>query len=412
MIQIHDRYYNIEQFKEYHPGGSEILELCKNEPDCTALFESYHAFCNMNKIKKIMKQYELKVSDKKCLFSFAENGFYNTCKNRVKQHFNRQNSKADIDWGFTVLFSLLLFLYCQYICLYSDNYSVVKILYSILSGITLLSLGYNVLHDGSHYAISTVPWINNISSMIIQSFVLFNHILWSYHHCIRHHQYTGYIKYDPDIRNSRPFFRKSNSLVPMKQEYKKKNIGLKLLLFNIFFPGTTFGQSLAYHLQWVRKKRLWKMNLPNNYFDYKTILQYMVSLSFIGFEIYNGGFYFIFHIIGTNIGFFIGSAPDHDMYSTHLEIENANYRKDWGELQVRHSGNFMSKYTLFTRFYGGINYQIEHHLFPTLNNHKLKKISPIVQQCCKEFNIPYHSVEHPLEVYKQIVKTYQNTHSF
>ena len=143
-ISIHGKYYDLREFK--HPGGQEILELCKGEPDCSALFESYHAFCNMNKIKKIMKQYEVKVSDKKCLFSFSENGFYNTCKHRVRQHFNRQNSKADIDWGFTVLFSLLLFLYCQYICLYSDNYSIVKIFYSILSGITLLSLGYNVLH--------------------------------------------------------------------------------------------------------------------------------------------------------------------------------------------------------------------------------------------------------------------------
>ena len=43
---IYGKLYNLKNFD--HPGGIEILNLCKNEPDCTALFESYHAFCNMD----------------------------------------------------------------------------------------------------------------------------------------------------------------------------------------------------------------------------------------------------------------------------------------------------------------------------------------------------------------------------
>ena len=38
MHIIHGKIYNLDGFK--HPGGNQILELCKNEPDCTALFES------------------------------------------------------------------------------------------------------------------------------------------------------------------------------------------------------------------------------------------------------------------------------------------------------------------------------------------------------------------------------------
>ena len=50
ILNIHGKRYNLEKFN--HPGGQEILELCNNEPDCTALFESYHAFCDINKIRK------------------------------------------------------------------------------------------------------------------------------------------------------------------------------------------------------------------------------------------------------------------------------------------------------------------------------------------------------------------------
>ena len=97
------------------------------------------------------------------------------------------------------------------------------------------------------------------------------------------------------------------------------------------------------------------------------------------------------------------------MYLTHKEKKVIKGEcKDWGEMQVRHSANFMNNYPLFTRFFGGINYQIEHHLFPSLNNHKLKEISPIVKQCCKDCNVPYNIVESPLDVWNQIVMSFND----
>ena len=62
--------------------------------------------------------------------------------------------------------------------------------------------------------------------------------------------------------------------------------------------------------------------------------------------------------MGWNLAYYFGSAPDHDMYVTYKEKEtNKNLDEiDWGEMQVRHSANFMNNYPLFTRFFGGINY--------------------------------------------------------
>ena len=411
-LNIHNKIYDLTDFS--HPGGREILELCKNEPDCTALFESYHAFCDMGKIQTIMKQYEVGTSNIQSMFLFKPDGFYQTCKSRVKKLFtNRAKSKANYDWIKTVTSSSLLFLVCQYFMLFHQSApAIIKIPFSILSGITLISLGYNVLHDGSHHGITQYPVINALSSKVIQSLLLLNHRLWSYHHCIRHHQYTGNIDMDPDMRNSTPFFRKSTKLEPKIQEVTTSWIGTKLGLFNCIFPGTMLGQSLLYHLKWVRKGWLWKMRLPDSFGNYEDIFQYMLSICFIWIEIYYAGLvYFLLHLIGTNIGFFIGSAPDHDMFVTHMEIEEDDKTlKDWGEIQVRHSANFCNSYSFFTKFYGGINYQIEHHLFPTLNNHYLKKISKIVKKCCEEFDIPYNHVDNPLLVYQQLVDTYRHIH--
>ena len=114
--------------------------------------------------------------------------------------------------------------------------------------------------------------------------------------------------------------------------------------------------------------------------------------------------------MGTNIGFFVGSAPDHDMYPTHLENEQFKAGRDWGEQQCRHSANFCNSSNFITRFMGGINYQIEHHLFPSLCNHHLRAISPIVQRTCLEFGVPYVSVDSPSEVLRQVIHTYMEVH--
>lgn len=59
---------------------------------------------------------------------------------------------------------------------------------------------------------------------------------------------------------------------------------------------------------------------------------------------------------------------------------------------------------------GGINYQIEHHLFPSMCNHYLSEIAPIVQQTCKEFNIPYNHVAEPTEVFNKLIETYYDVY--
>lgn len=42
-----------------------------------------------------------------------------------------------------------------------------------------------------------------------------------------------------------------------------------------------------------------------------------------------------------------------------------------------------------TQLMGGINFQIEHHLFPSMSHMLYAEIAPIVQAACAEFDIPY-----------------------
>ena len=89
-------------------------------------------------------------------------------------------------------------------------------------------------------------------------------------------------------------------------------------------------------------------------------------------------------------------APNHDTEESFENIHGIESKKmDWGEIQVRGSGNHSTSDsfidTMITTCWGGMNYQIEHHLFPSMSHVHYPMISPIVKETCKEFQIPYNS---------------------
>jgi fatty acid desaturase len=409
-IIVHGKQYDLEGFN--HPGGTEILELCKNEPDSTALFESYHTFCNKEKINFLMEKYEIKDISCNEMFSFEPNGFYATLQSRVVEHFDnkfgrkitRGDVKASLNWLNTVFWLWYLFLFSQYQLLFGSN----KAVFGLMSGVALIGLGFNVLHDASHYGVSSNAKVNQLLSSFHQGLQMWNQILWGYHHCIRHHQYTGNIDYDPDMRHLMPFIRKTCKTPKKSSTFSRSNFVFKLLTMTIIFPGSLFGQGLQYHLTWLRNGYLWKMKLPDNFSVSNQLGQYIISFLFFSTMFCFGGKYTLLHIIGTNLTYFIGLAPDHDLFPTHLEIDKFDNTKvmDWGETQVRGSANFCNSSRLFTKFMGGINVQIEHHLFPTMCNHYLHEISPIVKRTCDEFNIPYNHIDNPRDVFNNLCKTY------
>jgi linoleoyl-CoA desaturase len=100
--------------------------------------------------------------------------------------------------------------------------------------------------------------------------------------------------------------------------------------------------------------------------------------------------------------------PDHDLYETKINrhVVGSEQKMDWGESQVRNSGNFATSNKLFTECYGGINYQIEHHLFPSVCHIHYPNIKNIVKQTCNEFNITYVEVGTLYESFVSVLKNF------
>ena len=65
----------------------------------------------------------------------------------------------------------------------------------------------------------------------------------------------------------------------------------------------------------------------------------------------------------------------------------------WADLQMHTTANFATKNKLVNFLSGGLNFQIEHHLFPNVCHIHYTKISQIVKATALEYNLPY--IEHP-----------------
>ena len=76
---------------------------------------------------------------------------------------------------------------------------------------------------------------------------------------------------------------------------------------------------------------------------------------------------------------------DHPLPTDNGEIENA-----WAIHQLETTANFAKKNRILSWFVGGLNYQVEHHLFYNICHIHYKKIAPIVKQTAQEFGIPYY----------------------
>ena len=70
--------------------------------------------------------------------------------------------------------------------------------------------------------------------------------------------------------------------------------------------------------------------------------------------------------------------------------ENSSVENNWAIHQMKTTSNFARKSRILSWFIGGLNYQIEHHLFPNICHIHYKSISKIVKETAKEFNVPYY----------------------
>lgn len=83
--------------------------------------------------------------------------------------------------------------------------------------------------------------------------------------------------------------------------------------------------------------------------------------------------------------------------STHLTVESMaaalrahdGNNGSWARLQVETAANFAEHSLFWFIMSGGLNVQVEHHLFPALSHGALRKLTPVIRRVCREHNVHF-----------------------
>jgi len=324
--------------------------------------------------------------------------FFKTLNQRVNHYFKENQIPKTGNWKLyvktVVMFSLLIAPYVMVLTLSINLW--VKLLLCIVMGIGMAGVGMNVMHDGNHGTFSKYPWINKFmgSSIYILAGNVFN---WKVHHNILHHTYTNIHGHDEDLEAGRVLrFSKHSQWFPhhkFQHYYSVFLYGLLTLNWALFADFQQMKRYTKRKLSYLNSKRpslQWTGLYISKilYFSIWIVLPILLIDApwwtvIIGFVVmhYTAG------IILSLIFQLAHVVEDAEMHEAH---KSGTMKNTWAIHQLKTTVNFATKNKIMNWFTGGLNHQIEHHIFPHISHVHYTKIGAIVRKTAKEFNLPYN----------------------
>jgi fatty acid desaturase len=280
-------------------------------------------------------------------------------------------------YGFQALFSLALLASSFAILLLSPPLSL-KLLDAALLAVAFTRLAYFV-HDAGHRQIFRRPWQNDYVMLLLGVLIGSSSSWWSKTHN-QHHVNPNDLKLDPNT--ALPIFAFS------EQQARERTGLLRIVTrFQVYY----FVPILLLEGFGVRVASIqFLITAKPRYLIAEALgmAAHFVLYGLLVFTLMPVGQALLFVLVHQCLaGLYMGSvfAPNHKGM---LVPTDAN-RLDFLHRQVLCSRN-IRPHPLVDFWYGGLNYQIEHHLFPTISRNKLKQARTIVRDFCGQQGIPYH----------------------
>lgn len=326
----------------------------------------------------------------------ARVGFHDTLKLRVDQYFDERGIPITSDWRMRLKTALLLALFfASYVFLVFFSHSLISVAAAtFVIAQAAAMMGFNMMHDGAHGAYSKNGRVNWLMGFTMD-FLGGSQRIWKHKHNILHHSYPNIDGLDCDIHSSgimrlspeqpwRPWHRFQHlyalpvySLFTVSwliyKDYRTLILGR---VGGYKLPRLTFGDlalffsTKAFYLGYM-------VVLPSFFHPVGHVL-----LTFLGFHLVLGlTFTLVFQLAHTVEG---TAFPSPDPQTGAIQNE-------WAIHQVETSSNLAMENRLANWYMGGLNFQIEHHLFPRICHTHYPEISGIVEETCREFSVPYHS---------------------
>lgn len=267
----------------------------------------------------------------------------------------------------------------------------------LLMGFGLAGIGLSVMHDANHGAYSKKTWVNELIGYSLNLLGATSYT-WKLQHNVLHHTYTNIHDEDEDIspRGVLRFSPHSNwsNMHRYQFIYAWPLYGLMTIVWLVFKDFSRLARYNRIGLITAQKGNVvkeWAILIVTKIFfiSYLVVLPLIVT-SLLWWQIVLG--ILIMHFVA---GFILAIIfqPAHVIEGTEFPLpdENRNIENSWAVHQLLTTTNFGNSSKWFSWYVGGLNFQIEHHLFPNVCHVHYRKIAGIVQSTASEFGLPYKS---------------------
>jgi linoleoyl-CoA desaturase len=289
----------------------------------------------------------------------------------------------------------ILFIANYFLWVFYDTELWVKILLSISLGMITSFIGFNVMHDGAHHSFNKNKFINEAAGYSL-NFLGANVFLWKTKHNVIHHTYTNIPDVDYDIDAG--IFLLLN---PNKKRYwfhRFQHIYFPFVYAFLYLYWVFYADYHKYFTKKIHSVKILGFTTKEKVIFWLSKIFHLFV--FVILPVYELGFnqfilQFLIYTFTTGLVLSIVFQLAHIVEETEFILpDNQNTMPDeWMKHQLKTTANFAMNNKVLTFLLGGLNYQIEHHLFPTISHIHYPKISPIVQRVCNQFNVPYFA--HP-----------------
>ncbi len=340
------------------------------------------------------------MAPKTIAFSNHGNEFFAELRRRVDGYFQSKsmskNGNYKLWWktAFALLFTPALL-----VLAYWGNlpFWAVVIVFALV-GVMHAFTGFNVMHDACHGSFSSKPWVNKLFSHSLE--MLGSHApIWKFKHNVLHHTWTNIDGLDDDIAKS-PFLRhcESQALKPM---HKFQHV----YMFGLYAISTIwwlFGNdTIKYFKREVNLQPLPKFTVYEHFtFWVSKIIYLLIYLVYPATLFGWGSAFLLFFVLHASLGillslvFQMAHAVD-GIHFENVEVYDRPVEKipnEWAIHQIMTTSNFATRSWLATWFMGGLNFQVEHHLFPNISHVHYPEVNKILKGLCNEFNVKYNEV--------------------
>lgn len=321
--------------------------------------------------------------------------FYSTVRKRVDYYFIQKNisTHANLTMWFKTFFFIGGFLSLYFLIILGNFNTTILLGLAILLGMFGAFIGFNVCHDALHKAFSSNKHVNNTLGFIFNLIGASSYV-WNICHNIVHHTYTNIAGHDEDIDIAPGLIRFSPTETVNKIQRYQHYYAFVLYSFAML----TWAFKKDYKKFFQKKIGEQTANHPKieyfKLFFYKAIYYFifigvpLLVMPISGWQFFIGFLAYLF-AQGFVLGLIFQLAHVVEGTSFPLPNTEGNVEEAWAAHQMRTTANFSVRSKIVAFLCGGLNQQIEHHLFPKICHIHYPAIAKIVKTTAFEFNLPY-----------------------